>query len=384
MSLDIQPVRTAKDLDAFIRLPWALYGGNRNWIPPLISSERRQLDPARNPFYRHAEARHFLARRNGRLVGRVSAITNSRHAEFHGENIGFFGYFESEDDPDTARALLAAAEGWIRAQGLDRIRGPVNPSINDPCGLLIEGFKWPPFVLMTVNPEYYPRLVEAAGYAKAKDLYAYILLDTDVVRDKVARVAAQVSERSRVTLRTLDLSRFEDELGLIMEIYNDAWSKNWGFVPMTQAEIRFAAEDLRPVVLPELVYFAYLDGAPVGFSLALPDINHALRRANGRLFPFGWFYFLKPILRKIPAFRILALGVKRAHQHSGIGALFYDMYMKANQKLGYKAAELSWTLEDNEPMNRPIRQMGGKPYKIYRIYEKAINQKPGVRSQEPE
>jgi GNAT superfamily N-acetyltransferase len=227
-------------------------------------------------------------------------------------------------------------------------------------------------MLMTMNPKYYPGLLEGAGYAKAKDLLAYIILQTEAIGAKIHRVAAEVAERGRVMLRPVDMSRFEEELRLLQEIYNDAWSKNWGFVPMTEEELKFAAEDLRSIVLPELTYFGYLDGKPVGFSLALPDINHALKRANGRLFPFGWFWFLKPMLRKIPTFRILALGVKKSHQHSGIGTLFYQKYFEIAGPRGYKAAELSWILEDNELMNRPIRQMGAKPYKTYRLYEKIL------------
>jgi len=372
MSVEILPVQGPRDLETFIRLPWRLYRDDKNFIPPLLSAERKMLDPARNPFYLHAEARHFLARRDGRIVGRISAIRNRRHEEFHGDGAGFFGYFECEEDPEAARALFGAAEDWLRPHGLRCVRGPVNPSMNDPCGTLVEGFKWPPFMLMTMNPPYHPALIEGAGYAKAMDLLAYVILQVEAIGAKIHKVAAEVLERARITIRPVDPSRFEEELRLLQEIYNDAWSKNWGFVPMTEEELKFAAEDLKAIVLPELTYFAYLDGEPVGFSLALPDINHALKRANGRLFPFGWFWFLKPMLRKIPTFRILALGVKRTHQHSGIGTLFYQKYFEIAGPRGYKAAELSWILETNDLMNRPIQRMGGKPYKRYRIYEKKL------------
>jgi GNAT superfamily N-acetyltransferase len=372
MTLEIAPVRGSKDLEAFIRLPDSLYRDDKTYVPMLWSSERKMLDPKKNPFYHHAEAAHFLARRDGRLVGRVSGIRNRAHEEIHADKTGFFGYFDVENDPEAARALLAAAEEWVRAQGLERIRGPVNPSTNDPCGTLIEGFKWPPFVLMTGNPPYTPGLIEGAGYARAKDLLAYFLPSNEASQEKVKRVAAEVKSRGEITLRELDLSRFDEELALVMEIYNDAWSKNWGFVPMTSEEIRFTADDLKAVVLPELTFFAFLKGKPVGFSFALPDINHSMKRAKGRLFPFGWFWFLKRVLRKIPVFRILALGVRREHQQLGIGTLFYERYIDLALARGYLGAELSWVLEDNELMNRPLRSMGAKPYKKYRLYEKRL------------
>lgn len=371
-SVIVEPVRSARELDAFIRLPWSLYAGDPNWVPPLVSAERKLLDPRRNPFWKTAEAEHFLARRDGRIVGRISAVWNRRHNEVHAEQTGWFGFFECGKDPETARALLEAAEEWLRGKGAKVARGPANPSMNDPCGLLVEGFKWPPFVLMAYNPAHYAGLIEGAGYTKAMDLFAYILLQTALVREKVDRVAGQIEGKGQVTIRFADLSRFEQELRTVMEIYNDAWSKNWGFVPMADDEIRYAAADMKAILLPEFAYFAEVDGKPVGFALALPDINHALKRANGRLFPFGWFWFLKSSLRKIPSIRILALGVKRDFQHLGIGTLFYKKYMDEGLKRGYKGAELSWILENNDLMNRPLRQMGARPYKKYRIYEKTL------------
>ncbi len=376
MTLEISPVRGAADLEAFIRLPESLYRGDPTFVPMLRSSERKMLDPKRNPFYLHAEAEHFLARRDGRLVGRASAIRNRAHEEFHHEKTGFFGYFDAEDDAETARALFGAAENWLRARGLERVLGPVNPSTNDPCGTLVDGFKWPPFVLMTGNPRYVPALIEGAGYAKARDLLAYFLPKTTAIQEKVKRVAAEVRGRGDVTLRLFEPAHFERELKLVMEIYNDAWSRNWGFVPMTEEEIRFSADDLKAIVLPELSFFAFLAGKPVGFAFALPDINQALKRAKGSLWPFGWIWFLKPFLRKIPVFRILALGVRKEQQHLGIGTLFYERYMDVAYERGYLGAELSWILEDNELMNRPLRQMGARAYKTYRLYEKTLISKP--------
>jgi GNAT superfamily N-acetyltransferase len=370
--VNLVPVTTARQLDDFIRLPFALYRGDSNWVPPLVASERKMMDPKQNPFYDHAEAAHFLAEKDGRLVGRISAIVNRTHNEIHSEKTGFWGYFESENEPSTAAALFDGAGAWLKERGMTRMLGPANPSLNDPCGLLVDGFKWSPFVLMTYNPGFYVKLVEAAGFTKAMDLWAYILLHNELVRDKIDRVANAVKDRSKVTMRFFDPSRFEAELEIVQEIYNDAWEKNWGFVPMTEDEIRFAADDMKAILLPEMAYFAEVDGKPIGFAFALPDINHVLKKCKGSLFPFGWYYFLKFNLRKIPTCRIVALGVKRAWQHAGIGTLFYQKFMEEGLKRGYKAGELSWVLETNDLMNRPIQQMGGKPYKVYRMYERPV------------
>ena len=368
----ITPVRSSAELDQFIRLPWSLYRGDKNWVPPLIGSERKMLAKKNNPFWQHADAEYFMAIRDGKPVGRIAAVVNYLHNQVHQDATGFWGYFECENDPEIACDLFGAAEAWLRTKGRTHSRGPVNPSMNDPCGLLVDGFKWQPFVLMTYNPPWYADLVQAAGYEKAMDLYAYILLTTDVVREKIDKVANSVKDRGAITLRTVDLAKFTAELERVMEIYNDAWEKNWGFVPMTPAEIRFVASDFKSIILPEFVYFATYQGEDVGFAMALPDINHALKRANGRLFPFGWMYFLKSSLRKIPALRLVALGVKKKVQHMGIGTLFYQRYIEEGTRRGYKAAELSWVLENNEPMNRPLRELGARPYKTYRIFEREL------------
>ncbi len=372
MTLDVSPVSSPRDLEAFLRLPWSIYKDEKTFVPPLLSADRKLLDRDRNPFWKFASAEHYLARRDGRVVGRISAIHNPRHLEYHGERCGFFGFLETEENPETARALLGAAESWTRARGNATIRGPVNPSTNDPCGMLVEGFKWPPFVMMTMNPPWYPSLVEAAGYAKAMDLLAYIIPTSDVVRDKIERVAATVRERGRVKIRPVRLDRFEEELSTVIDLYNDAWSRNWGFIPLTPEEIRFLASDLKSILLPELVVIAELDGEPAGFALALPDVNHVLKRCNGSLFPLGWLGFLRFNLRRIPTIRLVALGVRKALQNSGIGTLFYDYYVRLGTERGYKAAELSWILETNDLMNRPLVQMGAKVYKRYRIYDKAL------------
>lgn len=366
--MSVEPVRRAAALEEFLRLPWRLHTEDPNWVPPLLASERKILDPRRNPFWTHAEAEHFLARRQGRTVGRISAILNRRHNEFHADTTGFWGYFECENDPEAARALFDRAADWLRARGLTRMLGPAHPSLNDPCGLLVDGFQWPPFVLMNHNPLYYVRLVEEAGFRKAMDLWAYLILNNEIVRARVDRVAAQVRDRGDVVLREIRLGRFREELEIVKSIYNDAWQKNWGFVPLTDEEIHFAAQDLKAVLLPELAYIAEVRGEPAGFAFALPNINLVLKRCNGSLWPFGWWYFLRFNLRKIPTFRLVALGIRQKYQNSGLGTLFYQKFIEVGLARGYRAAELSWVLENNDRMNRPIRHMGGKPYKTYRLY----------------
>lgn len=370
--MNVTTVKSPQDMDRFIRLPWSIYTGDPNWVPPLVDAERKMLDAKRNPFYERTEAAHFLLSNGNGPAGRISAFVCRGHNDFHGEKTGFWGYFECPDDPQAARALFDAAEAWVRERGMNRMRGPVNPSMNDPCGLLVDGFDTPPYVLMTHNPRYYPKLVEGRGYAKSMDLLAYFIEDTSVAREKIDRVAQRVRERADVHIRCVDLSRFDDELAIVKDIYNNGWEKTWGFLPMTDSEIRFTANDLKAIILPEFAYIAEVSGKPVGFSLALPDINRAMKKANGSLLPFAWWGFLKFNLRKIPTFRLFALGVKRDFHHLGLGPLFYQKYIEDGMKRGIRTAELSWILENNDLMNRPIQRMGGKVYKTYRMYDKTL------------
>lgn len=370
--MNVFQVATPKQLDDFIRLPFRIYQGDTRWVPPLVSAERRMMDPKRNPFYQHAEAAHFLAEHDGRLVGRISAIDNRLHNEVQKEKTGFWGYFESDNDPAISAALFDAAAGWLKQRGLTRMLGPANPSLNDPCGLLVDGFEWSPFVLMTYNPRYYVPLVSKAGFTKAMDLLAYILPHQELDRLRVDRIAEIIRKRTKAVIRHVNLSKLEAELKIITDIYNDAWQTNWGFCPMTEAEVRFTAEDLKSILLPEFAYIAEIDGKPVGFAFGLPDINRNLKKCNGSLWPFGWWHFLKPQLRKIPVIRIVALGVRKDLHSSGLGTLLYQQFFTEGLARGYTAAECSWILESNTLMNGPLQQMGAKVYKRYRLYERAL------------
>ncbi len=370
--MNVVQVTDTGGLETFIRLPWRIYADDKDWVPPLLAAERKALDPAKNPFWRRAEAAHFLLEKEGRPAGRISAIVNRAHNEFHRDATGFWGYFECENDADAAKALLDRAAEWLRERGMTRMLGPANPSLNDSCGILVDGFGLPPFVLMPYNRPYYGHILDDAGLTKAMDLYAYLIVHTDLNREKIDRVARLVKYRGAVTIRPLNLSRFEEELAAVRDIYNDAWEKNWGFVPLSEEEMRHAAEEMKPILLPELAYIAEIKGRPVAFSIALPDVNRALKKCNGSLWPFGWWHFLKFNLRRIPTFRLMALGVRREYQNLGLGTLFYQKYMDEGLKRNYYAAELSWILENNDRMNRAVRLTGAKRYKTYRLYERPL------------
>ncbi|MBI5367019.1 MAG: N-acetyltransferase [Planctomycetes bacterium] len=370
MPTSVLPVRTAAERREFMMLPWRIYRDDPNWVAPLLGDLKKLLNPAVYPFFDHGAAEFFLARDGAVVRGRIAAIVNHLHNDTHHEKTGFFGFFECDDDPAIAAALFDAAAAWLRAQGMERMRGPASYSTNDECGLLIEGFDSPPVIMMSYNPAGYVKLVEGAGFVKAKDLLAY-WVDVERIPERLARIADKVRERERVTVRSLDMRRFPEEVRAIQEIYNDAWAPNWGFVPMTDREFAFMAEQLKPVVVPDLGLIAEIDGKPVGFSLGLPDFNVALKPCRGRLFPFGIFKLLWH-KRKIRHMRVITLGVRRAYQKKGIDAVFYVETMKRGKARDCARGEMSWILEDNAMMNRGAEAMGGRVYKRYRMYDREL------------
>jgi hypothetical protein len=370
MKIDL--VSDKQGMDAFIRFPWSVYRGNPNWVPPLIS-EMRFLLSDKNPFFRHAEAAYFLAVRQGRICGRIAAIIDRNHINIHGEQCGFFGFFECLPDPDVASALLDAAGSWLKARDLEIMRGPMNPSSNDECGFLLEGFDSPPMVMMTYTPQYYLEYMERAGMIKAKDLYAYISVIKDVsAGDRLERLAAALRARTPgLVVRPANMRHFKKELEAVKEIYNSAWSRNWGFVPMTDEEIDSMAKRLKPLIVPDLLIMAEIGGKPAGFFMAIPDYNQVLSKLDGKLGPvemikFFWYS------RKISDIRVLTMGVKEEFRKKGIEAMLYLESFKAAMRRGYVRAEMSWILEDNELMKKGCETMGGKVYKKYRVYEKKL------------
>lgn len=373
----IEPVVDRAGLAAFIDLPWSIYRDDPDWVPPLKMDMRKAFDPSKHPFHAHSEAQPFLARRGDEAVGRICAIRNRNHEAFHGEPVGFFGFFECVDDERVSEALFDTVRAWLAERGLEVMRGPTSFSTNEVSGLFVDGEPGPPVVMMPYNPPYYPRLLEAYGFEKARDLYAWMVDSEDPdypgqEPEYLVRAEKIVRKRFGVSLRPMDMSRFGSELESIRELYNAAWEENWGFVPMTDAEFDFMADELKPLVDPNLALFVENEaGEPIGFALALPDFNVVLRRLNGRLFPFGIVKALF-LRRKIHTMRVIILGVLEEYRGKGIDALLYLALFRNGTARGITRAELSWILEDNPKMNQAIERMGGRMYRRYRLYDVAI------------
>lgn len=377
-SVEVKPARSAREQRQFLDLPYRLHKNDSNWVAPLKIAQKDILNTRRHPFYKTADVEKFIATRDGRVVGRVMAIINHAHNEYHGERAGFFGFFEVENDPVAAKALLDAARDWVASRGAEVIRGPVNPSTNYELGLLVEGFDTPPAVMMTYNPQYYCELIEQYGFRKAVDMYAYdIDVKSFIVSQKLKRVAERLKVKDRISVRTVNMKDFKREVEIVRRIYNDAWSNNWGFVPVSEAEFNHLAKDMKQIVDPEIVFIAeqQIDEQgtrkPIGFFLAVPDINYALKRINGRLLPLG----LPKLLwhsRKISHIRIITMGIVKQHQSMGVASIFYNEIYRHSSEGGYPSGEMSWVLENNVMMNRAAELIGGRRTKTYRIYELRI------------
>ncbi len=376
MSRDVRiaPVRNRQDIHQFTQLPWQLYSDDPAWIPPLLFELKKLLSPKKHPFHKHAEVQYFIARLNGQVVGRIAAIINYQHIQFHNESVGFFGFFESIDDQDVAQALLGAAEQWVGQRGVRSIRGPMSFSTNEECGLLVDGFNTAPMVMMSHHHPYYARLIRTAGYTKAKDLLAYLidLREDAAPPERLVHGVQRLQKKQAITIRSIDLRRFTEEIRVLHAIYHRAWTHNWGFVPMTEAEVDLLARTLRRVADPRLCLIAELENRPVGFALALPDYNQALRHMNGRLFPLGFLKFLW-YGRRIDALRILLLGTNPDVRVRGLDAMLYLKLWQDVPAYGYRLVECSWILEDNWAMQRGLERMGAQVYKTYRIFEKTLS-----------
>ena len=372
MTVAITAVAGRRALERFIALPYALHRGDPGFAPPLRRDVRALLSP-RNPFFAHAEAAYFLAERDGAVVGRIAAIHNRAHNAFHGDRVGFFGFFETIDDAEVAGALFDRAASWLAERGLDVLRGPTSFSTNDEAGLLVDGFATPAALMMPHNPAYYVRLVEGAGFRKAKDLLAYQSTG-DRLPERLVEGARLLQKRRAIVVRPLDVSRFEQEVELVKRLYNSGWERNWGFVPMTDAEIDALAGQLKPVLVPDLVVFAEHAGKPIGLAVALPDLNVALRRnPSGRFFPG----ILRVLLasRGIDRLRVLLLGVVPEWRGKGVDALLGKAVWENGYARGFRWAEAGWILEDNHAMRNGLVNLGFEVYKTYRIYEKEIERK---------
>ena len=368
--MEIVPVTDGHDLNRFVAFPYTLHRADPQWVPPLRRDVYTILSPKQNPFFQHAQAQSFLALSNSGVVGRITAIQNDEHQRVHKDKVGFYGFFESVDDQAVANALFDAAAAWLKPRGFDTIRGPMNPSINDECGLLVDGFETPPVILMTHNPRYYVPLHERAGFTKAKDLIAY-QGSGFTPPERLQRAITIMAERHGIKMRGVNMKRFHDEVAIVKRLYNLAWEQNWGFVPMTDAELDHLAKQLKPIIIPDLVVFAECKGEPVGFGVAIPDLNVALKHnPSGRMFPG----ILKVLwhARKISRLRVPLLGTIKEFRGRGIDAMLYHWIWTRGNARGFGWAEAGWILEDNVAMTNGAIQMGFRPYKTYRVYDRPL------------
>ncbi len=369
--LTIRKVESGADLDRFVKLPFRLYRDDPNWVPPLISDLKNTLTPGRNPFWNHAERELFLAMRNGTAVGRIAAIVDRNYNEYHQSKLAMFGYFEAEDDPEVAGALLDTVTGYARARRLLNVYGPANPAINDEVGMLVEPFDSPPMIKSSYNPAYYPRLVEGVGFTKVKDFYAFGMEADQPIPEKYERVVKVLRERPEIEIRHPDINNLRPAIELVKQVYNDAWSKNWDFEPMTDAEMDDLARQLKPIIIPDFISIVMYRGEIAAMSIGLPDYNQVLKKINGRLLPFGWLTFLIE-KRRMNQARLWTLGVLHKFRHLGLDALLYYDSLMAARKHGFKRGELSMILEDNVPIIRPITNLGAKIVKTYRVYQRPV------------
>ncbi|MFZ5995877.1 MAG: N-acetyltransferase [Nitrospirota bacterium] len=369
-TIDVREVATQRDLAHFIKLPLALYARDPYYVPQLTRDMKVHFS-SQNPFLRHARVKFFLARRGGAVVGRIASIINPEHIERHGERAGFFGFFESINDSAVADALLNKVRDALSAEGMEIMRGPMNFSTNEECGFLIEGFDRPPMLMTPYNPPYYNAMVERFGMTKSKDLYAYIYDFEHTLPDKVLRVAS-LAEKKGVTVRAINMKRFMSDMRVFQDVYNAAWEHNWGFLPLTDAELSYSAQRLKPIVVPDLTFIAEKDGEPVGFLGLIPDFNVVLKQMKGRLTPLS---IMKALYysRKIPSLRLLLYGIKPEYRSRGVDALlFKEGHKNIAIRGSCRQIEFSWILEDNTPVKRIAELFGAALYKRYRIYEKKI------------
>ena len=374
MPVEVRPVASKREYKAFMRLPWRLYRNEPHWVPPLLMDLRKRLDRRRNPFFEHAEAEYFLAWRDGQPVGRITAQVDRNLNEFQDNDWGLFGFFECEDDPEAAGALLDAAAAWLRERGRDRMVGPMDFTTNDECGLLVEGHDRMPIILTPWQYPYYQRLLEGAGLTKAMDAFMWELYvdKRERVHPAIWEMAERVESEHGIVVRPANKRDLQAEVERFLEVYNAAWEKNWGFVPLTDEEVRHYAKDLRPVLDENWAMIAEgRDGTVVGAALTLPDFNQVLVHLNGRLLPFGWAKALY-WRRKVDRVRVFALGVKREYQHTGVAARMFEMHFDSAARTPQKGGELGWILENNTAMNRAMEGMGGKIARRYRFYEKPL------------
>ncbi|HVD86523.1 MAG TPA: hypothetical protein VNB59_03865 [Solirubrobacterales bacterium] len=377
--LTIRPVRTRRERKRFVKVPFRLHRAQPQWVAPLLFERMEFLDPKKNPYFEHAEVELFLAERDGEPVGRISAQVDHRWDTYQGGSDAMFGFFESSEDPEVAKALLDTAAEWAAARGRRRLLGPMDFSTNDEIGILIEGYERRPMILEPWHPPFYRELIEAQGFEKTMDVLMWELQFGDLKEgerfDPSIHAAAEKALREEgITIRNMRKRDMAAEVRRFMDVYNEAWGDNWGFVPITDAEVEFQAKNLKQVLDEDWTFMAEKDGEVVGAALTLPDINQVMARLNGRLLPFGWARFLLG-KRKIDQLRVFALGVKHDYRHSGVAAGLYLKHLEMAARPGtIEGGEMGWILETNEPMNRAMEGMGGRIVKKYRLYERSLGE----------
>jgi len=374
MSLEIHTVHSRQQEKQFLNLPWSLYKHDPHWVPPLRGNQRQLCGFAKHPFYRNAESQAFLAQREGRVVGRVLAVSNRAHNNYHDDKLGFFGFFESVDDAEVSQGLLSAAEDYLKGRGLESIRGPVNPSMNYECGLLVDSFQSPPVFMMTYNPPYYGRLIEQAGFEKSHDLYAYLgsaeMLELNEKRWEFIR--KKLGEKIRFAMRAMERPRFDEEMRGFLDVYNQALVGSWGFVPITPAEITHMASGLKQLIAPELTAVVEVDGKRAGVAFGILDYNPRIKQIDGRLFPFGFLRLLRN-RKAIKRMRMISANVLPEFQgNKGMGLALFCSLIPAIRDWGIQQCEFSWVLESNQFSRATLERCGTQLYKTYRIYDKRI------------
>lgn len=376
--IEVRPVSGGADYTTFIQLPRKLYKGMPGWVAPLDFDRRKTFDPKKNPFYKHADSERFLAWRDGKAVGRISAQIDHLHIERYNDATGHFGCLDTIDDADVVKALLKAAEDWLRGRGMKRINGPFNPSINGEMGLLIEGHSHRPMFLVPWNPAYLQGHVEASGYTKEVDTYDY---DFDTTREPTSYGTSMLKRTElagRVTTRNLRLKQIREEVYALLGLFNDAWQRNWGFVPFTHEEMDALGPEMKPILIPESATIIEVDGQTAAFILAVPNLMEILARYDGRLLPFNWLHFAKQIIWKpqLPTSRVPLMGVHSKYQGSALGAglamMAIEEIHRNGKARGVKTVELGWILEENLAMRRMIERIGGVKVKTNRIYERSL------------
>jgi len=372
MNLTVKKVQERKELKQFMRFPWRVYKEDPYWVPPLIMEQMKVLDKKRGPFFEFGEAEYFMAFDGDEPVGTISAHINHQYEKYHDQETGFFGFFECVNNQDVANALLAAAQEWLKTKGKVKMLGPMSFCIYDISGMLYQGFDSRPVVLLSYNPPYYNDLMACAGLNKVIDWYAFMVRQDSKLNPALVRIKDRVMRQEDLKIVPLDMKRFEEHVRMVGRIFSDAWMENWGHVPLTDNQIKHLAEELKLVVVPELTFFAFVDGECVGFSLSVKDVNPALQKANGRLFPFGIFKILFG-MRKVSRLRTIAMGVLKEHRHRGIDIAFYLNTIEKGVTMGYVESECSIIVETNQRMITALEDLSAERYKTYRFYEKRLS-----------